>query len=86
MIKTTILPEKINSESSVLLLGLEIDSKLNFDKHISKLCNKSAAQLNTLKATVMQIEEVLINDRLPVSKFSLKFRFRTTYNFAVIYP
>ena len=23
--------EKINSESSVLLLGLEIDSKLNFD-------------------------------------------------------
>ena len=40
--------KKINSESSVLLLGLEIDSKLNFDKHISKLCNKSAGQLNAL--------------------------------------
>ena len=38
--------KKISSESSVLLLGLEIDSKLNFDKHISKLCNKSAGQLN----------------------------------------
>ena len=38
----------INSESSVLLLVLEIDNKLNFDNHISKLCNKSAGQLNAL--------------------------------------
>ena len=30
-------------KESILLLELEIDSKLNFDKHISKLCNKSAA-------------------------------------------
>ena len=40
------MKKKINSESSVLLLGLEIDSKIDFDKHISKLCNKSAGQLN----------------------------------------
>ena len=38
----------MNFESSGLLLGLEIDSKLSFDKRISKLCNKSAAQLNAL--------------------------------------
>ena len=38
----------INSESSVLLLGLVIDSKLILDKHISKLYNKSAGQLNAL--------------------------------------
>ena len=30
----------INSETSVRLLGLEIDSKLNFDKHITQLCKK----------------------------------------------
>ena len=30
------------------ILGLEIDSKLNSDKHISKLCNKIAGQLNAL--------------------------------------
>ena len=31
----------INSENSVRLLqGLEIDSKLNFDKHITQLCKK----------------------------------------------
>ena len=42
------MEKKINSENSVPLLGLEIDSKLNFDKHISKLCNKSAGQLNAL--------------------------------------
>ena len=35
-------------KESILLLELEIVSKLNFDKHISKLCNKSADQLNSL--------------------------------------
>ena len=34
--------------SSVLFLELEIDSKLNFGKNISKLCNKSSGQLNAL--------------------------------------
>ena len=28
----------INSENSVRLLGLEIDSELNFGKHITQLC------------------------------------------------
>ena len=38
-----------------------------------------------LEGTVMQIEKVLINDRLRVSKVSWKFRIPTIYNFAVIY-
>ena len=38
------------------------------------------------KGTVMQIDKTLINDRLRVSKISLKFRIPTTYNFAVNYP
>ena len=33
----------------------------------------------------MQIEKVLINDRLRVSKVSGKFRTPTIYNFAVIH-
>ena len=44
--KLTIDGSEISSENSVTLLGLEIDSKLNFDKHISKLCNKCAGILN----------------------------------------
>ena len=44
----TIDGKEINSTSLVSLLGLEIDSKLNFDSHISKLCKKSAGQLNAL--------------------------------------
>ena len=39
---------EIHSEESVTLLGLKIDSKLNFEEHISKLCSKSAGQLNAL--------------------------------------
>ena len=38
----------ITSSENVTLLGLEVDSKLNFDEHISKLCNKSTGQLNAL--------------------------------------
>ena len=30
----------INFENSVRTLGLEIDSKLNFDKHVTQLCEK----------------------------------------------
>ena len=33
----------------------------------------------------MQLEKVLINDRLRVSKVSWKFRIPTIYNFGVIY-
>ena len=46
--KLTIDGSEVGSENSVTLLGLEVDSKLNFDKHISKLCNKCAGILNAL--------------------------------------
>ena len=38
----------INFENSVRLLVLEIDSKLNFDKHITQLCKKIAVQVTAL--------------------------------------
>ena len=34
----------------------------------------------------MQIEKALINDLFCVSKVFRKFRIKTVYNFAVIYP
>ena len=46
--KLTIDKKVITSSENVTLLGLEVDSKLNFDEHISKLCNKSTGQLNAL--------------------------------------
>ena len=39
----------INSSSEVTLLGLTIDNKLTFHKHISELCRKAASSLNALK-------------------------------------
>ena len=39
---------EITPEPSVKLLGLEIDNKLNFEKHISNLCNKASNQLNAI--------------------------------------
>ena len=38
----------ISSVDSVILLGIEIDSKLNFEKHISTICKKASRQLNTI--------------------------------------
>ena len=49
--KLTIDEKVVTSSENVTLLGLKVDSKLNFDEHISKLCNKSADQLNALCRT-----------------------------------
>ncbi len=39
----------IKSEETVKLLVVTLDYKLNFDPHISNLCNKAASQLKVLK-------------------------------------
>ena len=40
--------EKIRSTSLVKLLGVHIDDKLNFNKHINKICKSTRNQLNAL--------------------------------------
>ena len=40
--------EKIRSNSLVKLLGVHIDDKLNFNKHINKICKSTGNQLNAL--------------------------------------
>ena len=40
--------KNIETKNQVTLLGVEIDDKLKFDKHISSLCKKSNNQLNAL--------------------------------------
>ena len=59
------IDEKVITFSENVTLSLEVDSKLNFDEHISKLCNKSAGQLNALCRIrhLMGLEErkILIN-------------------------
>ena len=39
---------KIRSTSLVKLLGVHIDDKLNFIKHINKICKSTGNQLNAL--------------------------------------
>ena len=39
---------KIDLENFVKLLGIEIDNKLNFEKHVTTLCQKDGPQLNVL--------------------------------------
>ena len=39
---------KIDSENSVTSLGIEMDNKLNFERHVTALCQKTGCQLNTL--------------------------------------
>ena len=39
---------ELTMESSVKLLGIETDHKLNFEKHISNICKKASNQLNAI--------------------------------------
>ena len=48
-IKLKIGNEKIKSTSSVKLLGVHIDDKLNFNHHINKLCKSAGNQVNALR-------------------------------------
>ena len=46
--KLAIDEKVITSSENAKLPGLEVDSKLNVDEQISKICNKSTGQLNRL--------------------------------------
>jgi hypothetical protein len=45
----------LKHEDSVELLGIGIDSKLNFNHHITNLCKKAARQLNVLQRISKQV-------------------------------
>ena len=38
----------ISSVDSVTLSGIEIDNKLNFENHVSTICEKASRQLNPI--------------------------------------
>lgn len=39
----------ITASSKITILGVEFDSKLNFDSHINEICNQASKQINALK-------------------------------------
>ena len=57
--------EKIRSTSSVKLLGVDIDVRLNFNEHINTICKPAINQLNALirlKSFLgLKEKEVLVN-------------------------
>ena len=63
----------IKSVSSVEFLGIQIDDKLNFNLHISKICKSAANQLNALirlkQFLSFHAKEVLINSYI-ISNFN----------------
>ena len=50
---------QITSSTSETLLGITIDSKLNFENHLSPLCNKVSRKINALGwiANYMSLEK-----------------------------
>ena len=56
-INVTVDNQKIKSYASVKLLGVDIDDKLNFKKHIKHLCSKAGAKLNAIKRLGIYLQE-----------------------------
>ena len=48
----------ISCESTVKLLGIEIDYQLNFDVHIGNICRKASQQLNILKRLGLYLDRL----------------------------
>ena len=53
---------QIKSSTAETLLGITIDSKLNFDNHLSAICNKVSRKINALGriANYMSLEKLCI--------------------------
>ena len=54
--------EIIECSSSVKLLGVTIDNKLNFDEHVSKLCKKASQKIHALA----RISNCISQDKLRI--------------------
>ena len=52
----------IESSSTVKLLGVTIDNKLNFDDHVSKICKKASTKLHALA----RVAKYMSSDKLRV--------------------
>ena len=56
---------EIETTTEVSILGIQIDDKLNFDKHVELICQKASRQLNALKRLTNYLEEkekrILVN-------------------------
>ena len=65
---------EIKSKESVTLLGIETDNKLNFEKHVSTICEKANNQLNAIS----RIGSFRVKEKRNVNKlfsiFQLKLR------------
>ena len=63
--KLKINEAEIESQTSVTLLGVKIDNKLNFNEHISTICKKSGNKINAISRIQgfldQKEKEVLIN-------------------------
>jgi hypothetical protein len=71
----------VQSETCVKLLGIHIDSKLNFDQHVTEICQKAARQLNALARLSRCLDE---NSKMMILKTFLLSNFNycsTIWNF-----
>ena len=67
----------IVSNSSIKVLGVTLDNKLKFDKHISEMCTKASRQINALKRVSKYLDE---NCRIMIYKTFMS----STFNYCPV--
>ena len=66
----------IKSYISKKLLGVTIDSKLKFDKHVENICRKASRKLNALARLVNYVD-------LPKRRFFMNAFFNAQFNYCL---
>ena len=64
--------DALNLTDSMIVLGVDIDDKLNFNSHVSNMCNKAGRQLNVLQRLTGSLDYA---SRLSIYKSCIMWNF-----------
>ena len=74
---------RLRSQSDVVLLGIKIDDKLTFAKHVSVICTKASKQLNAFTRISQNLSLTIQRNLLSIALLTVTFSTHPSYGILV---